>query len=117
MFESNSRQNSVYFEYPYSEQDEITIELPPGFELESPDAPPVVKDNGGVGIDDIRISVSNDKRFIAYKRDFSFGNRGLLVFGKEVYPALKGLFEAFYKANIHALTLRQTTTAAATVKQ
>ena len=107
VFESNDRRNDIYFHYPYSEIDDIIIELPVGYELESPDAPGIVKDPSSIGVDDINIAVSNDKRFVVYKRNFSFGNSGKLRFGKEVYPALKGLFEAFYKANIHALTLKQ----------
>ena len=107
MFEGNNRRNEVYFEYPYSEHDDIYIELPAGFDLESPDAPPVIKDDSGVGIDDISIGVTKDKRAISYTRDFSFGNGGVLRFSKEVYPNLKGLFERFYQSDTHALTLKQ----------
>jgi hypothetical protein len=112
MFENASRRHEIYFEYPYSEKDDITIELPAGYELESPDAPSMVKDTGGIGVNDIKIGVSNDKRILVYNRDFSWGNKDKLRFGKEVYPALKSLFEAFYQANIHALTLRQSAAAA-----
>ena len=115
VFESAERRHEVYFEYPYSEKDDVTIELPAGFELESPDAPVPVKDTSGIGVNNINIAVSNDKRVLLYKRDFSFGNGGKLRFPREVYPALKGLFERFYQANIHALTLRQGTSSA-TVK-
>ena len=112
MFEGNVRRYEVYFRYPYSEMDDITIELPNGYELESPDAPGVVKDNSGVGINDVSIAVSKDKKIIHYNRNFTFGNRGVLRFKKETYPALKGLFEAFYQSNIHPLTLKQTAAAA-----
>lgn len=110
MFESALRRHGIYFEYPYAEYDEITIELPAGYELESPDAPQVAKDASGIAINDIRIAVTNDKRTVIYKRDFSFGNGGNLKFDRESYPALKGLFEVFYRDNSHALTLRQSTT-------
>ncbi|MEO6656415.1 MAG: DUF3857 and transglutaminase domain-containing protein [Pyrinomonadaceae bacterium] len=109
LFESTQRRYEVYFEFPYSEQDDLTIELPAGYELESPDAPVLVKDNNGIVVNDIRISVStdNDIRTVHYKRDFMFGNGGNLRFNKEVYPALKGLFELIYRANNHSLTLKQ----------
>lgn len=116
VFESNDRRFEVYFQYPYSERDDITIELPAGYDLENPDAPAVMKDQSGISINDIKISLTNDKRFIIYKRDFSFGNGGVLRFDKEIYPVLKKLFEAFYQGNIHALTLRQSANAAS-VKQ
>lgn len=114
MFESSTRQHSIHFEYPYSELDDIAIELPVGYELENPDAPGVVQDRSGIAVNNIQISVTNDKRMIVYKRNFSFGNGDVITFGKEVYPGVKGLFEAVYKANTHALTLRQVATTAAT---
>jgi hypothetical protein len=107
MFESAKRRFEIYFPYAYGETDEITIELPEGYELESPDAPPLMKDKSGVGVNAITISVSADKRLLRYQRDFRFGNNGTLRFGQEVYPALKGLFDAFYQGNTHALTLKQ----------
>lgn len=112
MFESTNRRHEVYFQYPYSEQDELTIELPKGYTLESPDAPEKVADNGGISLNDVRIFVSNDGRTVTYKRNFSFGNKGVLRFKVNTYQALKALFEAFYKANSHALTLRQEATTA-----
>ena len=115
-FESSDRRYEVYFKYPYSERDDITIELPAGYDLESPDSPGVMKDQGGISINDIKISLTNDKRFIIYKRDFSFGNGGVLRFDKELYPVLKKLFEAYYQGNSHAITLKQRTAAAVTVK-
>jgi transglutaminase-like putative cysteine protease len=112
IFESAARRYEVYFQYPYSEQDELTIELPAGYELESPDAPERVADSGGISANDVQIFVSNDKKLISYKRNFAFGNKGVLRFKVDSYQALKGLFEAFYKANTHALTLRQGTATA-----
>ena len=77
----------------------------------------MIQDKSGIVVNDVKISVTNDKRFILYKRKFTFGNQPTLLFDKAVYPALKGLFEAIYQANSHALTLRQTAAAATTVKQ
>lgn len=107
LFESQKRKHEIYFEFPYAEKDDIEITMPAGYEFESPDSPELIKDNSGIGINDVKISVANDHSMLIYKRDFSFGNGGNLRFGSEVYPALKGLFEAFYRSNAHALTLRQ----------
>jgi len=114
MFEAADRVNEIYFKYPYAESDDITIELPSGFELESPDAPAAVHDQDGIGTDDFRISLSMDHKMLLYRRDFTWGNGGYLRFEKPAYPALKNLFDAFYTANSHSLILKQSTVAGTT---
>jgi len=106
-FESSNRRYEVYFDYPWAEKDDITIELPTGFDLENPEAPGTVADPNRIGVDDVSIALTQDKRTIVYTRDFSFGNGGKVRFPKESYGALKGLFEAFHKTNTAVLTLRQ----------
>jgi hypothetical protein len=110
-FISNTRKYDVYFNYPYSESDEITIELPPGFALENADAPIPIKDQQGIGSHVINMGITQDGRSLVYRRNFSFGNNGFIRFPAKSYPAIKGLFEAFNKADIHQLTLREGTTA------
>lgn len=112
LFERAERKHDVYFEYPYSEVDDLLIELPPGFQLESPDAPADVVDASGIGSNQINIRISDDKRFLKYDRSFAFGNGGQVVFTAATYPALKRLFEAYNAANTHVLTLRQVETSA-----
>jgi hypothetical protein len=107
MFESANRNYDIYFKYPYAEQDDITIELPTGFALESPDAPGEVKDQNGIGDDLIRIGVTNDGKVLSYHRDFSWGNQGYLRFDRQLYPAVKAMFDKFFQANAHSLTLKQ----------
>lgn len=112
MFESSSRKYDVYFKYPYAEMDDITIELPAGYELESPDAPAPIRDKTGIGADDITIRVSNDRRYLVYHRDFMWGNNGFLRFGRDGYPGVKSIWEAYYQANSHSMTLKQAAAAA-----
>jgi hypothetical protein len=112
MFETATRHYDIQFEYPYSELDEVTIELPPGFDLESPGAPAPVQDKDGISSDQVKIFVSSDGHTLTYHRDFSFGKNGMLKFDKTSYPNLKRLFEAFYKADSHTLTLKETAPAA-----
>ncbi len=106
-FESSTRKYDVYIHYPYSEQDEITIELPAGYSLENAEAPATIKDSQGIGSHDTQISVSNDGKLVVYKRSFAFGNNGFILFPVGSYPVLKRLFEAFNKADVHQLTIRQ----------
>jgi hypothetical protein len=105
-FTTNTRKYDISFNYPYSEKDKITIELPDGFALENADAPYPISDKQGIGVHKVSIGVRDNKELI-YSREFSFGNNGLVRFQSASYPALKGLFEAFNKADVHQLTLRE----------
>lgn len=107
LFTAGTRRHDVSINYAWSETDDITIELPKGFTLESPDSPAPVKDTQGISEDTINISVTKDGRTLFYKRNFSFGNNGLLYYKSKSYSAVKALFDAFYKANTHQLTLKQ----------
>lgn len=111
MFEGADRVHDVYFKYPYAESDDIVIEMPAGFELESPDAPAPVRDSSGIGTDDFKLSVSKESNTLSYHRDFTWGNNGFLLFQQKSYPILKQLFDAFYTANSHSLTLKQSAAA------
>jgi len=110
-FTAGTRKYDIVFSYPYSEKDEISIELPAGFALENADAPPPLADRQGIAVHNVKIGVRGNKELV-YNREFSFGNNGFIRFATESYPALKGLFEAFNKADVHQLTLREAATAA-----
>jgi len=105
-FVATERKYDVYIEYPYSEKDDISIELPPGFALENADAPGPVRDQQGIGSHVVKMSV-RDGNTLMYKRDFSWGNGGFLRFPANAYPVIKQMFEMFNKADVHQLTLRQ----------
>jgi hypothetical protein len=111
-FTASTRKYDISISYPYSEKDEISIELPSGFSLENADAPSPISDKQGIGVHKVRIALRGANELI-YSRDFSFGNNGLVRFPSGSYLALKGLFEAFNKADVHQLTLREAATAAA----
>ena len=105
-FTANSRKYDVYFRYPFTETDEIRIDLPIGFQLESADAPQELIDGQKIGVHQTQIGVAKDGRFLVYKRNFSFGNGGFVRFPAGSYSAVKSLFEAFNKADTHQLTIR-----------
>jgi hypothetical protein len=116
-FVSNDRKYDVYIPYPYGESDNITIDLPDGFGLESADSPAPVKDKQGIGSHETFMSVTKDGKTLSYKRQFSFGNNGYISFPVTSYPILKQLFEAFNRADVHQLTLKQGAVAATSTNQ
>ncbi|HRH41076.1 MAG TPA: DUF3857 domain-containing protein [Pyrinomonadaceae bacterium] len=106
LFTSDTRNNDVYFRYPWAENDEIEITLPANFALDSADAPGNFNDPQNIAKLDVNIGVSKDETMMVYKRNFHFG-RGIVLFPKKSYASLKNIFDVFNKADSHTITLRQ----------
>lgn len=109
LFSTNERKNDIYFHYGWSEQDEVTIQLPAGFAPDSPDVPaPITPEmTRGISGQTITIGISSDNRRMVYKRSFFFGGNGNILFGAERYPSMKQLFELVQKSTDHTITLKQ----------
>jgi hypothetical protein len=120
VFSSATRLHPIFFRYPWSEKDDIEIELPAGFALDNADSPGLIADKSQIGKNDISILITEDKKTdkktLIYKRSFYFGKGGNVYFPVESYTALKGLFDAFHKADTHSLVLKQGTTTASVTK-
>lgn len=106
-FSSAERTHSIYFPYPWSENDDVEIEYPKSLELDNADAPADVQDPSRIGSLKIVIRVDQANSKLLYKRDFYFGGGGNILFTKNVYTPLKNLFDFFHKADTHTITLRQ----------
>ena|SRR5579875_559363 len=104
-FTQESRHQAVYFEYPWSETDIISLQLPDGYHLDHADAP------AGFGFSPtgsykVTIGIASKNNTISYERDLVFGSEQLLLFGAENYPRLKQVFERIHAADNHILTLK-----------
>lgn len=109
VFSSSTRTNDIYFPYPWSEKDYVEIELPAGFSLDNADSPGDVADPGKIGSLTIAMSIDKTKNILKYQRNFHFGNGGNILFPATSYQPVKGLFDAFHKADTHTITLKQNT--------
>ena len=107
LFPSATRTHDVYFHYPWSEQDEITIQLPEGFALDSADAPAPILPEMTRQICAQKIKMSTDGHLLRYERDFYFGGGGSILFPVKGYAAVKQLFDLANQANEHTITLKQ----------
>jgi len=107
VFSSATRTHNIYFQYPWSEQDDVEIELPKDFSLDTADAPVDVADSQKIGNLKINIGIDRVNHKITYQRNFYFGGGGLLLFPVSKYQPLKGLFDAFHRSDTHAITLKQ----------
>ncbi len=106
MFSGSERRHMVYFHYPWSEEDEVTFELPTGYALDSADAPSPF--SGGV-VSEYKPSaaVSKDGKMLLYRRSFFFGGGGNILFPLSSYNQLKAYFEMVHKQDNHIITLKQ----------
>jgi len=104
-FSSSTRQFPVYFHFPWSEVDHVEISLPAGYELDHADAPMPVKFEP-LGSDTVSIHFNPKINTLIYDREFVFGRSGALVIPKDLYPALKQVFDQVHKSDTHLMTLK-----------
>lgn len=109
LFPSANRKYDVYFNYPWSEQDHITIELPPGFTLDNPDAPAFIKPEMTQRICAQEIKMGTNGHVLIYDRSFFFGGGGSILFPVSTYASMKQLFDVVSQGNEHTITLKQST--------
>jgi len=103
-FTAADRKYPVMFEYPWSEEDDVIVKLPPGYALESPGTPGEfpMGEIGGYGA-----SVKVGEGLVAYHRQLVFGRGGRLAYQQKVYPAVKQAFDVIHDKDQHTITLRQ----------
>jgi hypothetical protein len=103
MFPTQNRHNDVYFQFPWTELDDIEIQLPDGYALDNAEAPGSIN-FGDAGNYDASLAITKDMKTLVYKRNFKFQT---LIIGKAMYPSLKQIFDAVHQADNHAITLKQ----------
>ena len=106
-FSTATRKYDIAFSFPWSEQDDIEIELPKGFELDNAENPGEVADPQRISSLKVFIGVDKEATFMKYNRQFYFGGGGNILFPVGAYQPLKNLFDAFNKTDAHTITLRQ----------
>lgn len=113
LFSSSERKQAVYFHYPWFEQDEVTVDLPAGYDLDNADAPAPIR-SAPITEYTVTIGVTKDHRQLVYKRQFFFGGGGNIVFPVASYANVKTLFDMINKADNHTITLKQAAATAGT---
>ncbi len=116
LFPTAARTYSVYFHYPWAEEDMVEIELPEGFALDNAEAPLPINP-GPISQYKPSLGVTTDNRALVYKRNFYFGAGqagGALLFQTVNYNPLKNYFDEVHKQDKHSISLKQVVTPAAT---
>ncbi|HKY45369.1 MAG TPA: DUF3857 domain-containing protein [Pyrinomonadaceae bacterium] len=106
MFSTGTRKYPIYFHFPWSEDDQISIELPKGFVLDNADRPAPIA-SGDVTKHEIKMAITNDQKILKYNRTFFFGGNDAILFPVETYDIIKRLFDEMHKADNHMITLKQ----------
>lgn len=107
MFAAATRKYTVYFHYPWSQEDRVEVKLPDGYELDHADMPGAFA-LGGAGQYSAKAGITADKTLV-YARQMSFGAKGAILFPANAYPQIKKIFDAVHEADIHTITLKQQT--------
>jgi hypothetical protein len=106
IFTATERKQDLYFPYLWSEQDDVTIELPNGLNLDPANlqqTKPTVL--GGASEFKSSITRGNDGRTINYTRSFVFGNGGMTYFLAYRYPEFKSYFDSIRQQDNYAIAL------------
>ena len=104
-FTEEKRKWDVYFEYPWSEVDDVTIELPEGWAVDQPMAPAGSR-LGEVGNYGVRLQRTADNHKLIYHREFEWGKDNKLLLPVESYGQLKKIFEFVREQDGFTVTLK-----------
>ncbi len=105
LFAAGSRIHEIYFHYPWSTEDQVSIELPQEYVADNADTPTAfaldaVSEYKG------SISIAKDGKTISLQRHFFFGGGGTIVFPAKKYSLLKDHFDMVHRQDNHTITLK-----------
>ncbi len=103
-FSASERHFPVEFPYGWREFDEIHIQLPPQWALDSADSPARLA-LGAPGFYENHLTIEKANELVA-KREFVFGREGALNFAVQDYPALKKAFDLIQVRDQHSVSMK-----------
>ena len=106
LFAATHRRYPVYFHYPWSEDDEVEINLPEGFDLDNAESPEPFG-SGNISEYKPTLGITQDKRFLVYHRSFYFGGGGRILYPVSTYEQLRVYFDEMNKRDNHTIALKQ----------
>ena len=105
LFSASARKHQVYFHYTWQEEDDVTISLPPGFSLDSPDAPAPFKVSD-VAAYGVKMQVLGKNEKLVFHRSWMFN---ALIFPQTSYAGVKQVFDMLHTGDSHTITFKQGT--------
>ena len=105
-FSAAARTNNVQFRYAWRETDQIVIKLPPGFVLDSADAPGNLN-FGKPGGYKLLINFNSGTQELVAARELTFGASSMLFFDRQNYPTIKKIFDEIHARDTYSVALKQ----------
>ncbi|HJQ23439.1 MAG TPA: DUF3857 and transglutaminase domain-containing protein [Blastocatellia bacterium] len=103
LFTASTRKHQIYFHYPWTESDTVTITLPKGFALDNADQPAPFNAND-VAKYEVKMGMTPKNEQLVMTRKWTFN---ALIFPQTSYNGLKKLFELLHENDNHTITLKQ----------
>jgi hypothetical protein len=103
-FPESDRKWDLYFPYGWSEEDEVTIELPSGWTLDHPVVPTDAK-FGDAGEYTVQVRKTVDGRKLIYHRHLDFGRKGLVLIPRTQYQNVKRVFSGIEERDAYTIAL------------
>lgn len=106
LFTASERKYPIMFRYPWAEDDDVTIDIPAGYDLDNAEAPHSLA-FGPIGKYMVGLTLTTDRRKLHYARKLIFGDSGAVYFPVEGYPQVKFAFDQMHQQDGHVVTLKQ----------
>ncbi|HXG64190.1 MAG TPA: DUF3857 and transglutaminase domain-containing protein [Blastocatellia bacterium] len=94
------RANSVYFNYPWSEDERFTIEIPEGYDVEQLPEPVDID----IGAARYQAAFTRQERRVIYERKLTVN---AIIFTVAQYPTIKEFFDRAHQADRAVISLKQ----------
>jgi hypothetical protein len=104
-FPQSERKWDLYFESATAEDDEVTIDLPAGWELDQP-VRPEGGNFGDAGSYTVEVRKTVDGRKLIYKRRFEWAKKGWLLVPVAEYPKVKNIFDMIHEQDAYTIALK-----------
>ena len=105
LFDHANRVHAIYFEHPFERIDDITIELPKGWQVSSTPAPQ--KQDGHVVLYDFSVANEHNALHLARKLDVDF-----VILEPKYYSALRNFFQVVRTGDEEQIVLQPGTPSA-----
>jgi hypothetical protein len=100
VFDHADRVHPIYFEFPFEKQDDVTIALPPGWQVNS--LPPEQNEGSGNAVG-YTLKVENNKQTLHLTRKLRVD---ILLLDAKYYPALRNFFQVVRKGDEQQIVLQ-----------